>query len=384
MLEGCKWDAQVGDACTLAPFPLVMKRQVWHRLAALAERLTVEVMAAEEEIARRPDLLRLLGLPTALQNVLADNQALTPAAGRVIRYDFHFTKEGWQISEANSDVPGGFTEASYFTRLMAEQFPEFELAGNPANTWSDALAATAGPDGRIALASAAGYLEDHQVVAFLANQLTKRGCQTYLVKPEQIQWRDGRAFLDACWHHSPVDTIVRFYQAEWLSKLPAETGWRHFFRGGKTPVANPPLAVISESKRFPLTWKHLNSALPAWKRLLPETRDPREMFWLDDRTWLLKTAMCNTGDTVSIRQLMPPGRWWRTKWQSRFSPGNWIAQRRFESIPLDTPEGPRHVCLGIYTINGRAAGAYTRLAEKPVIDFAAVDAALLLEKDKNE
>jgi hypothetical protein len=48
---------------------------------------------------------------------------------------------------------------------------------------------------------------------------------------------------------------------------------------------------------------------------------------------------------------------------------------------VETPIGPRHVCIGVYTVNGRAAGAYARFSAKPVIDFAAVDVALLLEDD---
>jgi hypothetical protein len=32
-------------------------------------------------------------------------------------------------------------------------------------------------------------------------------------------------------------------------------------------------------------------------------------------------------------------------------------------------------------VNGRAVGAYGRLSEKPLIDFAAVDVALLIEED---
>jgi len=38
--------------------------------------------------------------------------------------------------------------------------------------------------------------------------------------------------------------------------------------------------------------------------------------------------------------------------------------------------------VGVYTVNGEAAGAYARLSEKPVIDYAAVDIPLLI--DQNE
>ena len=382
VLEGCKWDPQVGDVDTLSPFPLVLKSSAWRQIASQAEQLAAEAIAAEDEVSRRPELLHLLGLPRALRAVLAEKTPLTPAAGRVIRFDFHHTTQGWQISEANSDVPGGFTEASHFTAMMAESFPHLRPSGNPAEIWSKALASSAGPSGVVALLSAPGYMEDHQVIAFLAARLRQVGCLAHLAKPEQVAWRDGLAHLDTKWHRGPVDAIVRFYQAEWFSRSPGKSGWEHFFRGGRTPVANPALAVISESKRFPLVWDKLSTALPAWRALLPETRDPRDAPSSNDDGWLLKTALCNTGDTVSVRELMRPMEWLRTWLAVQMSPGDWVAQRRFESVPVSTPVGSQHVCVGVFTVNGRAAGAYARCSKKPVIDFAAADVALLLQDDE--
>jgi glutathionylspermidine synthase len=299
----------------------------------------------------------------------------------VVRFDFHPTTHGWRISEANSDVPGGFSEASHFSGILAEQFPFTQPPGNPSKAWTGVLAAAAGAGGVVALLSAPGYMEDHQVIAFLAARLRERGCRAHLAKPEQILWRDGFAHLCTAWYRGPLNAVVRFYQAEWLSRLPGKTGWKHFFRNGRTRVANPPLAVISESKRFPLVWEKVSTPLPTWRALLPETRDPRETPWPNDDGWLLKTALCNTGDTVSLRELMRPVDWLKTSLQVHRSPASWVAQRRFDSVALATPCGPRHVCVGIYTVNGRVAGAYARLSEKLVIDFAAVDVALLLEDD---
>ena len=79
---------------------------------------------------------------------------------------------------------------------------------------------------------------------------------------------------------------------------------------------------------------------------------------------------------------MRPVDWLKTQSQVHLSPGNWVAQRRFDSVALTTPFGRRHVCVGVYTVNGRAVGAYARLSEKPVIDFAAADVALLLEDNE--
>ncbi len=380
-LEGCKWDPQVGDVSSVAPFPLVMKRALWEHLAAQAERLAAESVAAEIEVARRPDLLAVLGLPRALRQVLLEETPLTPAAGCVTRFDFHPTTDGWRISEANSDVPGGYSEASDFTASMAEHFPALRPAGDPAAAWTGVLASAAGPGGVVALLSAPGYIEDHQVIAYLAARLRARGCQTHLASPQQLTWPAGYASLETAWYRGPVNVVVRFYQAEWVVRLPMKSGWRHFFRGGRTPVAGAPLAAISESKRFPLVWEGLATALPTWRALLPESRDPRDVPWVQDQAWLLKTALCNNGDTVNIRELLPASAWRKTRWQALLSPRKWVAQRRFDSVPLPTPLGLRHVCLGIYTVDGRAAGAYARLSENPVINFAAVDVALLIQHD---
>jgi glutathionylspermidine synthase len=380
VLEGCKWDPQVGDIIALAPFPLVMKRSVWRRIARQAEHLAAETVAAEEEIIARPVLVKKLGLPLALLNVLAARKPMTPAPGRVMRFDFHYTTDGWRISEVNSDVPGGFTEASHFTAMMAQNYPGLRPAGDPARMWSDALA-DAAPEGLFVMLSAPGYMEDHQVIAYLARTLRERRCKTHLANPRQIRWLDGVAYLNATWYRGPVDAIVRFYQAEWLARLPAKTGWANFLRGGKTLVANPASAIISESKRFPLLWDRLCSAMPTWRALLPETCDPRYVPWERDSQWLLKRSMCNTGDSILIPERLTPTSRLRTKLTVRMWPGAWVAQRRFESMPLSTPVGPRHFCIGVYMVNGSLAGAYARMSEKRVIDFEATDVALLLQDD---
>jgi hypothetical protein len=381
ILDGCKWDPQVGDMGTLAPFPLIMKAAAWREIAGLAELLSVEALAAEEEILRRPELLPELGFPARLVEVLLDETPLTPTPGRIMRFDFHLTTYGWRISEVNSDVPGGFSEGSLLPALMAEQFPHLRPAGDPADAWTSALAASAGPGGRIALLSAPGYMEDHQVISFLAAKLHEHGCLALLAKPEQVSWDDGRAHLATSGRPLPLDVVVKFYQAEWLSRLSHKLSWKFFFRGGKTPVANSALAVISESKRFPLVWDRLSTPLPTWRALLPETRPLRSAPWSTGEGWLLKTAMCNNGDTVRSRSSVSPRDWLWTRLDAALRPGQWLAQRRFESVPLATPVGPRHTCIGVFTVNCKTAGSYIRMSPRPLIDYAAVDAAMLLDDD---
>jgi hypothetical protein len=296
-----------------------------------------------------------------------------------MRFDFHPTTEGWRLSEVNSDVPGGYTESSFFTAMVAECFPGWKPAGDPAAAWAAAVAKAAGSGGVVALLAAPGYMEDQQIMAFLAARLREHGCTACFAQPTQLRWRNSFAYLDTAWHCGPLDVIVRFYQSEWLARLPARYGWKHFFRGGRTPVVNPGVAIISESKRFPLVWDRLTTQLPTWRALLPETREPREVPWSTDADWLVKAALSNTGDEVGIRTLLKEREWRDVRWAVRLRPGRWVAQRRFDSVPLETPLGRMHACVGVYTIDGRAAGAYARLARRPLIDYAAVDAALLIE-----
>ena len=59
----------------------------------------------------------------------------------------------------------------------------------------------------------------------------------------------------------------------------------------------------------------------------------------------------------------------------------WVAQRRFEACPIESPAGPIYPCIGVYTVNGCPKGIYGRFSYTPVIDFAAVDVAVLIADD---
>ncbi|MDB6111535.1 MAG: hypothetical protein JWR69_3285 [Pedosphaera sp.] len=383
LLQHCKWDPQVNDASTLANFPLILRAETWRALKNAAEGLTAEALAAEQELVHRPDLLKRIGLPRAIRRALseASSLGLTRSAVRVMRFDFHLTAEGWRISEVNSDVPGGFTEASSFTQMVAANYAGAAPAGDPAADWCRAVAEAAGPNGVICLLTAPGFMEDHQIMAYLGSRLTALGCKSHLASPLQLEWREGLAFLNSACHQGPMDAVVRFYQGEWLAELPVSCGWPHFFRGGKTPVGNPGYAIIPESKRFPLAWDQMDTPLNQWRRWLPETRDPRDAPWETDESWLLKSTFCNTDDTVSIRSAMEVGEWEIVAREVRRRPEAWVAQRRFQPVTLMTAMGQMYPCLGIYTIDGKAAGVYARMAPQPVIDFAAMDVAVLVESE---
>src|SRR5690242_18831540 len=98
VLDCCKWDPQVGDVSTLAPFALSISRATWRQLSAWSEAMSHEALAAEAELLRRPDLHRQLGLPRRIRRLLRreGESHPSPAAARTIRFDFHWTTDGWR------------------------------------------------------------------------------------------------------------------------------------------------------------------------------------------------------------------------------------------------------------------------------------------------
>jgi glutathionylspermidine synthase len=380
IFECCKWDPQVEDVATLSPVPLVLRREAWEEIAGLAEQLAAESLAAEAELVRRPALHKRLGLPWAVRRALA-RAAAEPAAGaaRVMRFDFHPTPEGWRISEVNSDVPGGFNEASGFTRLMAAHVPGTEPAGDPAGRLADAAAAATPPGAAVALVHATAYTDDRQVMVYLARLLEARGRRALLLGPDHLRWREGRAAAHGAGHAGPIDLIIRFFPAEWLPNLPRASGWRHFFHGAETPISNPAFALLTQSKRFPLVWDRLETPLPTWRALLPETVDPRDADWQRSGRWVLKPALGRVGDGIGLSGVTGEKEWKRIERNAARHPAFWAAQRRFDALPLAGPDGALHPCVGVYTVGAQAAGAYGRMARAPLINHLAQDTAVLVE-----
>jgi glutathionylspermidine synthase len=377
-----KWDPQVEDVCTLSRTPLVATPSAWGELTHLARALARETLALEAELIRRPDLHARLGLPRPALTALARAAAEGPAPGvaRLVRFDFHHTTEGWRISEANSDVPGGLNEASGFPALVAPHYPGVTSAGDPTEGYLDALLAGRPEGARVALLHATAYSDDHQMMAFLARRLRARGASPMLASPAHVTWREGRAHLDGEAWRGEADLLVRFFPADWLTGLPGQE-WRSFYAGGCTPISNPATALLTQSKRTPLVWDALSTRLPTWRALLPETRDPRDVRWQESEEWVLKPALGRVGEDVAIPGVIAPKEWTRVQQACRRDPGHWLAQRRFTATSVDLGGKKVYPCIGVYTVDERVAGAYGRLASRAIVDGRAEDAAFLIGEE---
>lgn len=390
IFECCKWDPQCGDTAVLSDFALLLERAAWNELAAHAERLAAELDSAERALAARPELWMDLGLPRRLRKALAlDLGAPLAPAPRVVRFDFHPTPDGWRISEANTDVPGGFIEASGFAALFAEHLPGAALPGNPAQAYAAALrACLPGPGPHTAaLLHATAFTDDRQVMDFLAQYLEVQGVRALPLSPAHIAWDGAQPLVCTPAGECPADLLVRFFPAEWLANLGRarslpgglRADWRRFFGPCEVPASNPPRALLTQSKRFPLVWDRLHTPLPAWRELLPETRDPRACDWRRDERWILKPALGRVGEGIGMRGVTPEKTWRQIARHARWFPGAWAAQRAFEAVPVYGPDGtPVHSCVGVFTVDGRACGAYGRIAPRALIDGRAADIAVLI------
>ena len=379
IFDCCKWDPQLEDSPSLHDAPIVLTEEAWSELGRMSEALAREILAAEQELVDRPELHGALALPRAMRRILAD-RAQRPSAGaaRVARFDFHWTSDGWRISEANTDVPGGVNEASGLPALIADHVPNARSAGDVGAAYVDAL--VGGTDGvtRVALVHATAYTDDHQVMEYLARRLSQRGVVPVLVSPAEVFWRDGHAHVSHDGSLARIDRIVRFFPAEWLPNLARRTGWRHFVRGGSTVQSNPATALLTQSKRLPLVWDRLTTPMPTWRALLPETRDARDAAWQSSDDWVVKPAMGRVGELIGIRGVTDERVWKQIRRNVRWWPSHWIAQRRFDAVPVRLGDAMAFPCVGIYTVDGRTVGAYGRVALKPLTDWRARDAAVLV------
>lgn len=379
IFDCCKWDPQMQDVGVLSSLPMILRPDTWKELSTAATALFSEALSCEEELIGRPALHRALGLSRRGRKALRACSGPVPRASgpRVMRFDFHPTRAGWMLSEVNADVPGGYAEASGFASLVAEQYPGARAAGDPAGALAESIRRRIGNAGPVALVHATAYADDAQVMRFLERRLGACGVRAVAASPTHLRWSEGRARIEGSWHRGGIAAIVRFFPAEWLENIPRAQSIP-YFAGGAIPHTNPASAMLVQSKRFPLVWDRLETAVPAWRRFLPETVDPRDAKG-DGDGWVLKPAFGRVGEGVGVLGVTGDVALRKIRWRARTFPSAWVAQRRFEAIPWRTRSGTYYPCVGVFVVDGRVAGAYGRMAARPLIDERALDVAVLVE-----
>lgn len=382
IFKAYKWDPQVEDHNTISRHVVMLSREIARQLEMWAERLSEETVSMEKALAGNPAPAKELGLPGKIVRALPLLSRYDGGRNvRLMRFDFHPTETGWALSEVNSDVPGGLAEASVLPELAGKYFGGYAPGKNLARSLMEAFKARVKESGRIALVHATAYADDRQVMQFLGDCLEGNGFQTTFAAPDHIGWVDKRAVSILEGQEGELNGIVRFFPLEWLPNLPWRSQWEGFY-DCETTSCNHPIAIFAQSKRLPLIWNRLGVDVPTWKSLLPETVDPGAIDQEADG-WIYKPAMGRVGEGISIREAASPQELSRIRKAVRRHPGQWIAQRRFQSRPLRTEEGELyHLCIGVFTVNGKSAGFYGRISPYPRIDARAKDIPLLIPREE--
>jgi glutathionylspermidine synthase len=357
-----------------------MDQETVARLETWAEQLSEETMMMEEALIRRPDLAKKLGLPGKIIRSLDRLSGYDRSKNiRLMRFDFHPTEAGWAVSEVNSDVPGGLAEASILPRIACGYFDNCESRRHIGEILLQAFEKRVVKGGVIAFVHATSYADDRQVMQFLSDCFDEHGYRTVFAAPDHIAWKDGNAVCIIEGKEGPIDGIVRFFPLEWMTNLPRRPDWRGYL-DCRTASCNHPVAILTQSKRLPLVWDELGIDVSAWKKLLPETRDPKAVR-PQDGGWIYKPALGRVGEGISIKGAITEKELRRIEKMARRDHGNWAAQRKFESRPLTDANGEvYHLCVGIFTVDGRSAGLYGRISPFPRIDDRARDIPLLVLK----
>jgi glutathionylspermidine synthase len=382
-----KWDPQFLDDNTIAKHVLLLSEAEHQQLAKLTEALDRETIAAEEALNRNPRLAKPLALPKQLKKELKKMQNYQAEQHiRLTRYDFHPLAEGgWAISEVNSDVPGGFAEASLMPKAAAALYKDKNLRHiDFGSIFTKAIAQKTKAGGRIMLVHCTSYSDDRQVMQFLGDQLKGLGFEVIYAAADHLRFENNEAISILAGNEGKIDAIIRFTPLEWLIGIKPKR-WQGYF-ATVTPSCNHPIAMFAQTKRFPLVWEALESrglSFATWRELLPETLAVKDM--KGRKGYIYKPACGRVGENISIKEACQDGEYEKIIKDVKKHPKKYLAQKRFNSKPLMSEEGETfHVCLGSFSVEGKAAGYYARLSKTPRIDSHAADIPVLIESENND
>ena len=383
IFNGYKWDPQFLGDNTVARSVLVLSEREHAELERLTGLLAAETESAELLLNGAAKLSRNLLLPRQTRRALRRAKDYRKEEHiRLMRFDFHpLSAGGWAVSEVNSDVPGGFAEASLMPEIAAACFPGAGFRHiNFGDILADAVCEKVRPGGRVAFVHCTSYSDDRQAVQFLGDKLESRGFRAVYAAADHLRFENKKAVCVLGGNEGEVDAVFRFTPVEWLIGLKPKH-WPGYF-DTVTPSCNHPVAVYAQTKRFPLAFDALQrrgAPLSAWRGLLPQTMEVRYAKNRDG--FIYKPASGRVGEGVSIEEACRDGEYERIIKDVRRRPRRYVAQRRFDGAPLLSAGGESfHVCLGCYSVEGAAAGYYARISRAPRIDSRAADIPVLIER----
>ena len=393
MFDCYKWDPQFLDNNTIAKYALVITKEEHKLISSLTESLDKETRAAEQFLNKNQGLVAPLKLTRQLRGDIGRMGNYNPDQHiRLTRYDFHPVSDvegGWAISEVNSDVPGGFAEASLMPLCAIESINKVQNSQIMEKTsyhivsfgdvMVEAVKRKVKAGGRIMLVHCTCYSDDRQVMQFLGDRLKAEGYQVIYGAVEHVSFKSGKAFCILSGNEGELDAIFRFTPLEWFKDIKPKR-WQGYF-DTQTVSCNHPVSIYAQTKRFPFVWDVLETkgiSMTTWRSMLPETIDVKSVAGREE--YIYKPAYGRVGDGISIREALDIKEYEKIIKDVGRHPSRYVAQKKFSSLPLKGENGEEyHVCLGSYAIDGAHGGYYARISSTPRIDSNAADIPVLIE-----
>ena len=378
-----KWDPQFLDNNTIAKHALIITKKEHEELKKLTEQIDNETRISEEFLNNHLRIAKPLALPNKIYKELKKMKNYNPENHiRLMRYDFHPTIENkWAVSEVNSDVPGGFAEASLIPEKANKVLDDIYTYINFGNILVDRISKKIKDKGTIMLVHCTSYSDDRQVMQFLGDKLKGLGYNVIYGAADHLRFKNKKAVSILDGNEGEVDCIFRFTPLEWLKDIKPKR-WQGYFNT-ITPSCNHPIAIFAQTKRFPLIWDTLEKngiELSTWRKLLPETLEVKN--GKNKNGYIYKPACGRVGEKISIKEACRDDEYEKILADVKKHPKQYLVQKKFESKPLVSENGEKfHVCLGSYSIDGKHGGYYARISKTPRIDSNAADIPVLIEEE---
>ncbi|WP_162163972.1 glutathionylspermidine synthase family protein [Acholeplasma hippikon] len=378
IFDAYKWDPQVGDVNTVSEYVLLITEEKAASLKRDAENLTKETHMIQEAMLKNLNFSKEVGLSKKMKKYFMKQTKYNRDKNvSLMRYDFHPTTKGFRISEVNSDVPGGLAEATILGHIAKKYLGYGEVKYDIAEILYDSFIKINPELKAVSFVHATSYSDDRQVMQYIGDYFESKGIKSFYNDPTALTFKDETPFLGK----ERIDGIFRFYPLEWYENLPRKYKWHHYFHTNAISC-NHPVNLLSQSKRIPVIWNKLDIDLTTWKSLLPHTVDPK-VFFKDEslrKTHILKPNLGRVGEGVMIDGVISKVDKEGIMKAAKKFPLNWVAQEKFESVPLEVDGKLYHLCIGVFTVKDKCAGFYGRISTKPRIDEHAVDIPILVVK----
>lgn len=365
------WDACVAGKRRVDLHPLMVSEGAWDEACRVAERAAALVARMATRAATDPEERARYRFHDDVETLAAASRE----AGKtndLVRVDLLASASGRLVAcEVNADCPGGYNEVVALPRLArASGWTAGRDPSTVVGELVDRLVALSGgpgsPRGLVALVFATGYAEDLQICALLERLIRERGGRARRVSPTQLTGGEGDTVQV---RGERVAVLYRFYPVEYMAGQANIPAIARAVRAGT-------LRTLSS-----FATAHAQSKLAMARAFVHEPQEARELFaetWAmrdverahvleEHAAWVVKRDLSRVGDHVLVGASMARGDFAgaldEVKDAEELDGDVWIAQRFVPQAPVPTPWGPRWLTFGVYVMDGRACGAFARLAE---------------------